>query len=214
MPAGPVPPRPCRPADAACAAAGVARPEPVPGRIAGLSGRAGAAAAIGRGPIKAPAQVGRGFVAAVTSPRVVASYRVTFGASLIAALVNLVFGPWSHGYWCAIVFPARRLLDALVDLPFALPTAVAGIALAALLGRSGWLGRACWRRCGLKMAYTPAGHRHRAHLHRRAVRRAHGAAGAGRRRGARSKRPPSSLGADALADLPARVAADHRCRRC
>src|SRR5215831_11631279 len=72
---------------------------------------------------------GAGFVAAVTSPRVVASYELTFGASLVAAAVNGVFGLVVTWVLVRYRFPGRALVDALVDLPFALPTAVAGIAL-------------------------------------------------------------------------------------
>ena len=80
------------------------------------------------------------FLAATPSPRVLASYRLTFGASLLAALLDAVFG--LQVVWALVRcrFPARRLVDALVDLPFALPTAVAGIALTALYVENGWIG--------------------------------------------------------------------------
>ena len=78
---------------------------------------------------------------AVTAPRVLASYRLTFGASLIAALVNAVFGLLVAWVLVRYRFPGKRLVDALVDLPFALPTAVAGIALTALLAGNGWIGQ-------------------------------------------------------------------------
>lgn len=96
------------------------------------------------------------FVAAVTSPRVLSAYRVTFGASLIAALVNLACGLLVAWVLVRYDFPGKRILDALVDLPFALPTAVAGIALAALLGPHGWIGKLL-APLGIKVAYTPAG---------------------------------------------------------
>jgi len=96
------------------------------------------------------------FVAAVSSPRVLAAYRVTFGASLIAALINLVFGLLVAWVLVRYRFPGKRILDALVDLPFALPTAVAGISLAALLGSNGWIGQHL-APLGIKLAYTPAG---------------------------------------------------------
>ncbi|HWA08015.1 MAG TPA: sulfate ABC transporter permease subunit CysT [Opitutaceae bacterium] len=80
------------------------------------------------------------FVAAVASPRVLAAYRVTFGISLLAALVNAFFGGIVAWVLVRYSFPGRRLVDALVDLPFALPTAVAGIALCALYARNGWVG--------------------------------------------------------------------------
>jgi len=80
------------------------------------------------------------FLATVTAPRVVASYKITFGISLIAALVNAVFGGIVAWVLVRYAFPGRRIVDALVDLPFALPTAVAGIALCALYARNGWVG--------------------------------------------------------------------------
>ena len=93
------------------------------------------------------------FVATVTSPRVVASYRLTFGASLLAALVDAVFGLLVAWVLVRYRFPARRLVDALVDLPFALPTAVAGIALTTLYAQNGWIGK--W--LPFKVSYTPLG---------------------------------------------------------
>ena len=81
------------------------------------------------------------FVAAAASPRVVASYQLTFGASLIAALVNVVFGLLVAWVLVRYPFPGKKIVDALVDLPFALPTAVAGIALTALLAGNGWVGQ-------------------------------------------------------------------------
>jgi len=95
------------------------------------------------------------FITAVTSPRVLASYRLTFGASLIAALVNLVFGLLVA--WVLVRYKfAGKIVDALVDLPFALPTAVAGISLTALLAGNGWLGQYL-EPMGIKLAFTPAG---------------------------------------------------------
>lgn len=96
------------------------------------------------------------FVLAVTSPRVLASYRLTFGASLFAALVNLVFGLLLAWVLVRYKFPGKKLVDALVDLPFALPTAVAGIALTALLAGNGWIGQYL-EPMGIKLAFTPAG---------------------------------------------------------
>ena len=80
------------------------------------------------------------FVTAVSSPRVMASYRLTFGASFIAAIVNAVFGLLLAWVLVRYEFPGKKLIDALVDLPFALPTAVAGISLTALLASNGWIG--------------------------------------------------------------------------
>ena len=80
------------------------------------------------------------FVSAVTSPRVMASYQLTFGASFLAALVNTVFGLLVAWVLVRYQFPGKKIIDALVDLPFALPTAVAGISLTALLASNGWIG--------------------------------------------------------------------------
>jgi sulfate transport system permease protein len=93
------------------------------------------------------------FAAAVASPRVVASYRLTFGASFLAALVNAGFGLLVAWVLVRYEFPGRRLVDALVDLPFALPTAVAGIALTALYSGNGWIGQFL----PFKVAFTPLG---------------------------------------------------------
>lgn len=96
------------------------------------------------------------FVTAVASPRVLATYRITFGASLIAALINLVFGLLIAWVLVRYKFPGKRIVDALVDLPFALPTAVAGISLTAILANNGWLGQYL-EPLGIKLAYNPAG---------------------------------------------------------
>ncbi len=94
---------------------------------------------------------------AVTAPRVVASYKLTFGASLLAAAINSVFGLIVAWVLVRYSFPGKRLVDALVDLPFALPTAVAGIALTALYAPNGWIGHYLQDWWGLKVAYTPLG---------------------------------------------------------
>ncbi|HEY5895299.1 MAG TPA: sulfate ABC transporter permease subunit CysT [Chthoniobacterales bacterium] len=78
---------------------------------------------------------------AVTSPRVVASYRITFGASFVGAVINAVFGLLVAWVLVRYRFPGRRIIDAIVDLPFALPTAVAGIALTAIYSQNGWIGQ-------------------------------------------------------------------------
>jgi len=93
------------------------------------------------------------FLDATTTPRVLASYRLTFGASFLAALLNAFFGLILAWVLVRYPFPARRLIDALVDLPFALPTAVAGIALTAIYAQNGWIGR--W--LPFKVSYTPLG---------------------------------------------------------
>jgi sulfate transport system permease protein len=96
------------------------------------------------------------FWEAVASPRVVASYRLTFGASFAAALLNALFGLIVAWVLVRYDFPGRRLVDALVDLPFALPTAVAGIALTALYSANGWIGQ-YFAMLGIKVAFTPLG---------------------------------------------------------
>jgi sulfate transport system permease protein len=96
------------------------------------------------------------FIAVVTAPRVMASYRLTFGASLGAAALNTVFGLLVAWVLVHYRFPGRRLVDALVDLPFALPTAVAGIALAGLYSTNGWFG-SLLAPLGIKVAFTPLG---------------------------------------------------------
>ena len=145
-------------------------------------------------PIKSASLGWQGFWDAVASPRVVASYKLTFGASLIAALVNLVFGTIVAWVLVRYRFPGKKILDALVDLPFALPTAVAGIALTALYSEKGWL-RAAGRVVRLEGRVHAVGHRDRADLHRRALRGAHGAACARGRR-ARDREAAASLGAN------------------
>jgi sulfate transport system permease protein len=92
----------------------------------------------------------------VTTPRVLASYRLTFGASFAAALVNAVFGLLVAWVLVRYRFPGKKLVDALVDLPFALPTAVAGIALTALYAGNGWIGQ-FFEPFGIKIAFTPLG---------------------------------------------------------
>lgn len=93
------------------------------------------------------------FLEATTTPRVLASYRLTFGASFLAALVNAVFGLITAWVLVRYEFPFKRLVDALVDLPFALPTAVAGIALTAIWSTNGWVGQ--W--LPFKVSFTPVG---------------------------------------------------------
>ena len=93
------------------------------------------------------------FWGTVTNPRVLASYRVTFGASFIAAVINTVFGLLVAWVLTRYHFPGRRVVDAIVDLPFALPTAVAGIALTTLYATNGWVGRYL-DPLGIKVSYT------------------------------------------------------------
>ncbi|MDX1948287.1 MAG: sulfate ABC transporter permease subunit CysT [Pirellulaceae bacterium] len=92
----------------------------------------------------------------ITDPQVVAAYKLTFGASLIAALVNLVFGFIVAWTLVRYRFPGRQLIDALVDLPFALPTAVSGIALTAIYAENGWLGQYLYP-LGIQTAFSPLG---------------------------------------------------------
>lgn len=93
----------------------------------------------------------------VSSPRLMASYRLSFGAALLAAIINSVFGLLLAWALVRYSFPGRKLVDALVDLPFALPTAVAGVALTALYAGNGWLGRFFEGVLGIKVAFTPLG---------------------------------------------------------
>lgn len=92
----------------------------------------------------------------VTAPRVLASYRLSLTAALVAAIVSVVFGLIVAWVLARYPFPGRRVVDALIDLPFALPTAVAGIALTTLYAPTGWIGRVL-APLGLKVAFTPLG---------------------------------------------------------
>jgi sulfate transport system permease protein len=92
-------------------------------------------------------------VAVVLSPRALGSYRLSFGASALAATINLVFGFVIAWTLVRYEFPGRKLLDALIDMPFALPTAVSGIALTTVFARHGWIGRYL-EPLGIKVAYT------------------------------------------------------------
>ncbi|MCC2957113.1 sulfate ABC transporter permease subunit CysT [Massilia sp. IC2-477] len=96
------------------------------------------------------------FWTAVTSERVVASYKLTFGASLLAAFINVIFGGIVAWVLVRYTFPGKRIVDALVDLPFALPTAVAGITLTALYSHNGLIGEQL-AKFGIKVAFTPLG---------------------------------------------------------
>ena len=93
---------------------------------------------------------------AVTAPRVLASYRLSFGMAIVAAALNSVFGLMLAWSLVRYSFPGKKLVDALIDLPFALPTAVAGIALTALYSKNGWLGSVL-EPLGIKVAFTPLG---------------------------------------------------------
>lgn len=106
--------------------------------------------------LKASALGWSGFYDLVTQPRVLASYKLTFGASLAGALINAVFGLIVAWVLVRYDFPFKKFVDALVDLPFALPTAVAGIALSTLYSTKGWIG-SLFHAHGIKIAYTPLG---------------------------------------------------------
>jgi sulfate transport system permease protein len=97
------------------------------------------------------------FFRAVWSPRVIASYQVSFGTSLLAAVINVLFGAIVAWVLVRYNFPGKKALDALVDLPFALPTAVAGISLATIYGPNGWFGLPILALTGIKVAYTQLG---------------------------------------------------------
>ena len=92
----------------------------------------------------------------VTAPRVVASYKLSFGMSLLAAAINAVFGLMLAWALVRYSFPGKKLVDALIDLPFALPTAVAGIALTALYAKNGWIGQFL-EPLGIQVAFKPLG---------------------------------------------------------
>ncbi|CAO3450129.1 Sulfate transport system permease protein CysT [Azospirillum argentinense] len=98
-----------------------------------------------------------GFWDAVLTPRVLAAFKVSFGLSLAAAAINAVFGFIVAWVLVRYRFPGDRIVDALVDLPFALPTAVAGIALSALYAPNGWIGSLLMEWFGLRVAFTPLG---------------------------------------------------------
>jgi len=105
---------------------------------------------------KAAAGGADGFLSAIGTPRVLAALRLSFGAALLAAALNTLIGFVVAWVLVRYRFPGRRLCDSLVDLPFALPTAVAGIALTALYAPTGWLGRLL-APLGVQLAFTPAG---------------------------------------------------------
>jgi sulfate/thiosulfate transport system permease protein len=92
----------------------------------------------------------------VTSPRLIASYKLTLGASFLSALINAFFGLLVAWVLARYAFPGKRIVDAIVDIPFALPTAVAGLSLTALYAPNGWFGRYL-NAIGIEVAYTPAG---------------------------------------------------------
>jgi sulfate/thiosulfate transport system permease protein len=96
------------------------------------------------------------FWTTVSDPRVVASYRLTFGASLLAAVMNMLFGLIVAWVLVRYSFPGKKIIDALVDLPFAMPTAVSGIALTTIYAPNGWIGRLL-KPLGVEVAYTPLG---------------------------------------------------------
>lgn len=92
----------------------------------------------------------------ISSPRVLASFKLTFGASLVAGIVNIIFGPLVAWVLVRYEFPGQKIIDALVDLPFALPTAIAGITLTTLYSENGWFGQYL-ESVGIKVAFTPIG---------------------------------------------------------
>jgi sulfate transport system permease protein len=96
------------------------------------------------------------FVEVVTAHRTLAAYRLSFGAAFVAALINVVFGFIIAWVLARYTFPGKKIVDALVDFPFALPTAVAGIALTALYSPNGWIGQYLYK-MGIQSAYSPVG---------------------------------------------------------
>ena len=107
-------------------------------------------------PARSASMTGDEFWQTITDPRVVASYRLSIGASFVAATVNAVFGLIVAWVLVRYSFPGRRIVDSLVDLPFALPTAVAGITLTAIYAPNGWMGRLL-EPYGVKIAFTRVG---------------------------------------------------------
>lgn len=97
-----------------------------------------------------------GFIDAVCDPRVLASFRVTFGSAALAALINLVLGTIVAAFLVRVRFPGKSVVDALIDLPFAMPTAICGIAMATIYAPKGDVG-AIFAKLGIKIAFTPAG---------------------------------------------------------
>jgi sulfate transport system permease protein len=95
------------------------------------------------------------FWTTISAPRAVAAYKITFGISLAAAAINALFGLLLAWALVRYSFPGKKFVDALVDLPFALPTAVAGIALTAIYAKNGWLGQYLEPAWGFKVAFTP-----------------------------------------------------------
>ena len=155
---------------------------------------------------------GEGWMRALDDPRVQASLMLSFSASAIAAVIASLAGALVAWVIVRYRFPGRRLLDALVDLPFALPTAVAGIALTAIYSANGWVGRFA-RTARLEDRLRTGRHRDRAGVHRPAVRGAHPATGARNPR----PRPGRSRGlarCEPLHHVPPRRVARTRCRRC
>ena len=96
------------------------------------------------------------FWAIVTAPRVLAALKLSFGTAFVAALINGIIGTVLAWVLVRYTFPGRKVIDAMIDLPFALPTAVAGIALTALYAPNGWIGQFATD-LGFKIAYTPMG---------------------------------------------------------
>ena len=127
----------------------------------------------------------------VTSRRTLNALKISFGLSFAAALVNLVMGTIIVWALVRYRFPGRRLFDAIVDIPFALPTAVAGVALTQLFAQKGWLGAPLGRTRHQGRVHADR-HFHRDDLHRHSLRGADGAAGADRSRSSRSRKPPQA----------------------
>lgn len=106
--------------------------------------------------IKAGTDGWKGFMEAATAPDVMASYRLSFGISLLAGMINSVFGLMLAWVLVRYSFLGKRLIDSLIDLPFALPTAITGITLTALYSKNGWIGRYL-ESFSIKVAFTPLG---------------------------------------------------------
>ncbi|MEA2687908.1 MAG: sulfate/thiosulfate transport system permease protein [Candidatus Eremiobacteraeota bacterium] len=135
--------------------------DPIPGRVAALAATSAIVALVVVVPLAAVVWAAHGVAPArlaslLVAPRTLAAFGLTFGASAAASLLDVLLGVWAAWVLTTRTFPGRALLDAVVDMPFALPTAVTGITLATLYGPHGWIGAPLLQH-GIRVAYTPLG---------------------------------------------------------
>ncbi|MDB5027820.1 MAG: sulfate transporter permease subunit CysT [Candidatus Eremiobacteraeota bacterium] len=135
--------------------------DPIPGRVLAVAATSAVVALVVVVPLAAVVWAAHGITPArlaalLGAPRTLAAFGLTFGAAAVASLVDVVIGVWAAWVLTTRTFPGRALLDAVVDLPFALPTAVTGITLATLYGPHGWFGAPLLEH-GIRVAYTPLG---------------------------------------------------------